>query len=71
MYDDEQTTAPTDEAEVEGHKVHSGREDGIDKPDEDVEGHKVHSGGRKFHSGRSDKPDDEDVEGHRIKQGRS
>ena len=44
MYDDEQTPAPTDEAEVEGHKFSSRREDGTDKPDEDdVEGHKFSS----------------------------
>jgi hypothetical protein len=43
MYDDEQTPAPTDEAEVEGHKFSSRREDGTDKPEEDVEGHQMHN----------------------------
>ena len=41
MYDDEQTPAPTDEAEVEGHRVNPRREDPTDKPEEDVEGHRI------------------------------
>ena len=43
MKDDETTTGPTDEPEVEGHKLHTRREDGTESTDDEVEGHRLHN----------------------------
>jgi len=66
MYDDEMTTGPEDEAEVEAHRFSARREDATEAATEaandDVEGHKV--------SQRRGIDDEDDVEGHKVSQRR-